>query len=95
VAIDDTAVKTHISVNAARIASLPTTCWWTTNDLRSAGDVMPTSSLVFPIPGITNDVGGTTSAVVASVALLVKSVNFIFIILTFVVPSLYSAMQLQ
>ena len=56
----------------------------------SAGDVPP-PSLVVPSLGTTNDIGGMTAA--ASVALLVKSVNFI--ILTLVVPSVYSAVQQQ
>jgi len=31
-ALGRTGVKTRISVNAARVASLPTICMWTTND---------------------------------------------------------------
>ena len=58
-----TGVKTRISVNTARVASPPTMCTWTTNDVSD------------------------TTGMMASVAWLVKSVNFI--ILALVVPSLY------
>jgi len=56
----------------------------------SAGDVVPPPppSVVVPSLVNTNDVGGT-----ASVAQLVKSVDFI--ILTLVVPSLYSTVRQQ
>jgi len=57
----------------------------------STGDIIPPPSLVVPSLGITNDVGGRMAAAAASVALLVKSVNFI--ILTLVVPSLYSTVR--
>ena len=77
-ALGHTGVKTLISVNAARVASPPTTCIWTTI-FASAGNIVLPPSFVVPGLGITNYISGSTAAAVASVALLVKSVNFIIL----------------